>query len=55
MGPSSSGEVLAGAGGETAPVPEIIVSDAGMSVLFSASLPDGLFGEKKAGKERGLY
>lgn len=37
-------------------MPEIIVSDAGMPALFSASLPDGLFGEKKEQEEKkGVY
>lgn len=54
MGPSSLGEVLAGSGGETTPVPEIIVNDADMSALFSVSLPDGLFGYKKSRKRKGF-
>lgn len=56
MGPLSPGEVLAGAGGEIVPVPEIIVNDAGMSALFSVSLPDGPFGKKKEQEEKeGVY
>lgn len=38
---------LAVADGEIIAVPEILKVDAGISILYSKSFPDGLFGEKK--------
>ena len=47
---------LAGADGEVIAVPEILEVDAGISVLYSKSFPDGPFGEKKEVEEKeGVY
>lgn len=54
--PPSPGMALAGAGGENVVVPGVIAGDAGVSILFSESLPDGVFGEKKKKEEKeGVY
>lgn len=48
MGPKPPTAALAGADGEMIAVPEILEVDAGISVLYSKSFPEGPFGEKKS-------
>lgn len=56
MGPKPPTAALAGADGEMIAVPEILEVDAGISILYSKSFPEGLFGEKKEVEEKeGVY
>lgn len=56
MGPTPPTAALAGADGEIIAVPEILEVDAGISILYSKSFPDGPFGEKKEVEEKqGVY
>lgn len=56
MGPKPPTAALAGADGEMIAVPEILEVDAGISVLYSKSFPEGPFGEKKGVEEKeGVY
>ena len=56
MGPKPPTAALARADGEIIAVPEILEVDAGISVLYSKSFPEGPFGEKKEVEEKeGVY
>ena len=56
MGPKPPTAALAGADGEIIAVPEILEVDAGISILYSKSFPEGPFGEKKEVEEKeGVY